>query len=256
LGIFNEELSNFGTRLAEVFVGKVAPLCEEVPEFGRAGHHCPGARRLTTRAHALLWLGVESFAAVWRVATRFPEARLGFGERESVLGLHQPKGAKIKKGEKKKGCGRGEASGGRESLREHERNSDSESEREREGGGRESAREHESESESESVSMRVSEREHKREAHCSVQPCPQRGSGSGAGGGPQPASSAPSGPPRPGADVQYRTAPPQHPSVADPPPCWSSHGVGSNWALLVQKEAKTNEPISRAYEGAKRDHVV
>jgi hypothetical protein len=35
-----------------------------------------------------------------------------------------------------------------------------------------------------------------------------------------------------------------------------SIGVGSNWALLVQKEAKTNEPISRAYEGAKRDHVV
>jgi hypothetical protein len=30
-----------------------------------------------------------------------------------------------------------------------------------------------------------------------------------------------------------------------------SIGVWSNWVLLVQKEAKTNEPISRAYERAK-----
>jgi hypothetical protein len=35
-----------------------------------------------------------------------------------------------------------------------------------------------------------------------------------------------------------------------------SIGVGSDWALLVQKEAKTNEPISRAYERAESDHVV
>jgi hypothetical protein len=35
-----------------------------------------------------------------------------------------------------------------------------------------------------------------------------------------------------------------------------SIGVWSDWALLVQKEAKTNEPISRAYKRAKSDHVV